>query len=150
MPRCFRSVISAARRLIDSFAVHGLHEVLDAAVVVPVAVIELDEPHAALGQAGGPAGSWPRTSRRPAGAVQVEHVLRLVGEVHQLRHAGLHAERHLVLAMRVAISGSWTALWFSSRFSRDRVDHVPLLPLRHAAGRSRYSTASPFDRTRTP
>ena len=27
----------------------------------------------------------------------VEHVLRLVGDVHQLRHARLHAERQLVL-----------------------------------------------------
>ena len=52
MPRCFRSLISAAARLSTSLAA-TCDVVLDAAVVVPVAVIELDEAHAALGQPPG-------------------------------------------------------------------------------------------------
>ena len=73
--------------------------VLDVAVMVPVAVIELDEPHAALGQPPrqqavrrerAVAALACRTGRASASARSAD--------VHQLRHARLHAERHLVLA----------------------------------------------------
>ena len=78
------------------------------AVLVPAGVHELHEAHAALDQPPGhqavvgercPAASRPgRTSRaRLCGSLR---------EVGQLRHARLHPVRHLVLAMRVAISGS--------------------------------------------
>ena len=65
--------------------------------MVPVAVIELDEPHAPLGQ---PAGQQAVGGERAVGAwraVQVEHVLRLIGDIDQLGDAGLHLERQLVL-----------------------------------------------------
>src|SRR5207248_9155534 len=52
--------------------------VLDAAVVVPVLVIKLDEAHAALGQtAGQQAVGGERTVARLA-AVEIEHVLRFL------------------------------------------------------------------------
>src|SRR5262249_25952100 len=72
--------------------------IADAAVVVPVAVIELDEAHAALGQPAGQQTVGGKGAVRPLGSIQVENFRRLVAEVHQVRHAGLHAERHLVLA----------------------------------------------------
>ena len=60
----------------------------------------------------------------PLHAVQVEHVLRLVGDVHQLRHARLHAEGQLVLGdargdLRVLLDGVAHAVELV-----DRVDHV--------------------------
>ena len=49
MPRCFRSVHQRRRRLIHILA--ALRQVLrQVAVVVPIAMIKLDEAHAALGQ----------------------------------------------------------------------------------------------------
>ena len=89
-------MISAAHALVD---LAGRHRdvLLDVAVVVPVAVIELDEAHAALGQPPGQQAVGGEGAVAALGAVQVEDLLRLVGEVHQVRHAGLHAEGHLVL-----------------------------------------------------
>ena len=97
MPRCFRSVISAADAPVDLLGLE-LDVVLDAAVVVPVAVVELDEAHAALGQPAGQQAVGGERAVARLGAVHVEHCRRLVREVHQAGHAGLHLERHLVLA----------------------------------------------------
>ena len=66
--------------------------------MVPVAVIELNEPHAALGQPPGQQAVGGERAVAPLRAVQLEHVRRLVRDVHQLRHARLHAKRHFVLA----------------------------------------------------
>src|SRR5439155_1111470 len=70
----------------------------DVRVRVPVVVVDLDEAHAALDHA---AAHQHRVSEgaRPARvlAVQAERRFRLAGQVGQLRHAGLHAEGHLVL-----------------------------------------------------
>ena len=67
-------------------------------VVVPVAVVELDEAHAALGQPPRQQAVRARTSRRTPRAVQSR--ARCCGslrDVDQPGHARLHAERHLVL-----------------------------------------------------
>ena len=81
------------------------HVLVDAVVEVPVAVVELNEPHAALGQ---PAGQQAVVGERAVGAghaVHVEHVLRLVemstssGTLVCMRNASSY------WAMRVAISG---------------------------------------------
>ena len=65
--------------------------------MIPVAMIELDEAHAALGQParqqavrseGAIAGLRRRRRRAP---------LRFLAHVHQVGHARLHPERHLVL-----------------------------------------------------
>ena len=69
---------------------------LEVAVVVPVAVIELDEPDAALGQAAGQQAVRGEGAVAPLGAVEVEDVLRLVRDVHQLGDARLHPEGRLV------------------------------------------------------
>ena len=68
------------------------------AVLIPAAMVQLDEAHAALGQAPG-----QQTIRRVRArltrvrAVQIKNVFRLTRRVHQLRHRGLHAVRHLRL-----------------------------------------------------
>ena len=68
------------------------------AVVVPVAVIELDEPHAALGQ---PSGEQAVDGERPVArlaAVELASVFGVFGsQVHQVGHAGLHLEGHFIL-----------------------------------------------------
>ncbi len=70
---------------------------LDRAVMVPVAMVELDEPHAALGQPAGQQAVGARTSRRlPSVPYSVEDVPGLVRQVDQLGHAGLHPEGGLV------------------------------------------------------
>src|SRR5215468_10755104 len=60
-------------------------------------MVELDETHAALRQP--PRQQTVRRERAvpAARAVHVEDALRLVGQVEQSRHAGLHAKRQLVL-----------------------------------------------------
>ena len=74
IPRCFRSVIRAAAGLVDLLGLE-LDVVLDAAVVVPVAVVELDEAHAALGQAAGQQAVRGERAVGALGAVQLQDVL---------------------------------------------------------------------------
>ena len=97
MPRCFRSLISARGRPVDFFRLAARCPFLTLLVMVPVAVVELDEAHAALGQP--PRQQAVRGERAVARlrAVHLQHVLRLLAHVHQVGHAGLHLERHLVL-----------------------------------------------------
>jgi hypothetical protein len=83
--------------LIDVFALAG-HAAADVGVMVPVVVVDLDEAHAALDESAG----HEHAVGKAAGllgflAVEFVDVLGLLGDVGQLRHAGLHAEGHLVL-----------------------------------------------------
>ena len=67
-------------------------------MVVPVLVVELDEPHTTLREPPrehAVGGEGARVLR--VRAVLGEHVLGLVGETHHVRHARLHAEGHLVV-----------------------------------------------------
>ena len=66
------------------------------AVVVPVGVIELDEPHALARPAGGPAGSCSRTRACPVRRRTSQRRGRLRPQVDQLRGARLHPVGHLV------------------------------------------------------
>ena len=74
------------------------HFLGDRAVVIPRAVVELDEAHATLGEAareqavrgeGAVAGSLH--------AIHFEHLFRLLREIGELGDGSLHLERHLVL-----------------------------------------------------
>ena len=98
MPRCFRSLISAAHGWSTSSAM-TCDVVLDVAVVVPVAVVELDEPHAALGQ---PAGQQAVRRERAVGrpSCRTGRAIFFGSSARSISsgHAGLHPERHLVLA----------------------------------------------------
>ncbi len=93
----FEVLDQAVAGLVDVAALNG-QVGNQVAVLVPAAMEDLREAHAALGQAPG-----QKTARRERagpchlGAVQIAHVLRLVVEVEQFRHARLHAEGHLVL-----------------------------------------------------
>ncbi len=71
--------------------------VLHRSVMVPVAMIELNEPDAAFGQSAGQQAVRGERAVASFGAVHVENVPRLVADIHQVRHAGLHAEGHFVL-----------------------------------------------------
>ena len=87
----------AVAGLIDVAALVG-QAAGDVGVRVPVVVIDLHEPHAALDQ---PAGQQGRVGER-AGlfdrvAIELERRFGLVGEIGQLRHARLHAKRQFVL-----------------------------------------------------
>ena len=106
------------------------------AVMVPVAVVELDEAHAALGQAAGQqAVGRERAVARPRCRTASSTLAGSLARVHQLGHARLHAERHLVLRDRVAISGSSTQSGCACRLSAlHRVDHVALLRVASTPG----------------
>ena len=101
--------------------------VLDAAVVVPVAVVELDEAHAALGQPPGQQAVGRERAVAALRAVQVEGLL-------SARSTGPSAPGTLVCMrkaisywlMRVAISGSSTASLSQPVERSDGVDHVAL------------------------
>ena len=67
-------------------------------VMVPVLVVELDEPYAPFGEPPRQqAVGRERAGVFGVGAVHLEHVGGLVGEVGHLRHARLHPEGHLVV-----------------------------------------------------
>ena len=76
----------------------GAHAVLDAAVVVPSAVVELDHADAAFGQTAG-----HQAVRREGAvadfldAVVLEGLGRLVLEIEEVGHAGLHLEGQFIL-----------------------------------------------------
>ncbi len=121
-------------------------------VLVPAAVEELDEAHAALRQPPGEqAVGGERAGRSRLGAVHLEHPVGLLREVGQLGHGRLHAVGHLVL--RDA----------RGDFRIARLVQLQLVQLRqvveHSAGASRcripagfdrYSTGSPVERNFTP
>ena len=90
-------VDQGGRGLVDVFGAH-LHAVVEVAVQVPGAVVELDHAHAAFGESAG------HQAVRGEGAVA--DFLDAVGfdglggfalEVEQLGHARLHLEGHLIL-----------------------------------------------------
>ena len=84
-------------RLVDVLALAG-HAAVDVGVVVPVVVVDLDEADAAFDEATGHQHAV-REAAALAGffAVELEDVLRFLGEVGEFRHRGLHAEGHLIL-----------------------------------------------------
>ena len=83
-PRCFRSLISAAQAWSVSlqFFLRSCDQV---AVLVPGFVEELHEAHAALDQPAGQQAVVGERRLARLGAVHLEDVLRLAGDVHQLR-----------------------------------------------------------------
>ena len=95
-------------------------------VVVPVAVVELDEADAPFSHPS----SQQAVSGKAAGGSHVvpitpEHVLRLIGEVHQIRHARLHPIRHLGLGdpsfnLRISHAGEILAVEI-----RELAEHPP-------------------------
>ena len=89
--------------------------------MIPVAVIELDEAHAALREA--PRQQTVRRERPVARlrAVQVEDVRRLIAHVEQAWDARLHVERHLVLR------DARLDLRIVQRSVRERVERVDCL-----------------------
>ena len=85
------------RRLVHVLRGHR-HVLLDVAVMIPRAMVELNHPHATLGEPARHEAVRGETAvARLLDAIAVEDVLRLVAEVGQLRHGRLHAKRHLVL-----------------------------------------------------
>lgn len=66
-------------------------------VMVPIAVIELDEAGAAFGQAAGEQAIGGERAVAGLAAVHGEGFGTFVGEIHEAGHAGLHAEGHFVL-----------------------------------------------------
>ena len=127
MPRSFQVLNQRGGGLVGFFA--ALRQICrQLAVMVPVAMEELDEAHAALRQP-------PRQQAiRREGArascilsVKVERcVARLFGKIGQLRHRRLHAKRHLILRdarrdFRIADTSSkfaWLSLPSASRKPR--------------------------------
>ena len=88
----------------------------DVAVVVPVAVVELDEPHAALGQPAGQQAVRRERAVAALGAVQVERLLAARFD-RSISSGTLVCIRNAISywLMRVAISGSSTrssCSWF--------------------------------------
>src|SRR5262249_43942756 len=67
-------------------------------VLIPALVIELNELHASLGEPPREQTVRGKRPRRPRVlAVEIECLVALARYVHDARHAGLHAVRHLVL-----------------------------------------------------
>src|SRR5262249_32248037 len=65
-------------------------------MVGPAAIHDLDETNAALGKPSSQKAIVGERLLAGLGAVLLKHVGRLLGQIVQLGHAGLHARRHLV------------------------------------------------------
>ena len=101
--------------------------------MIPRAVVELDHPHAPLGE--------PSREQTVGGvaavagflhSVEVEHFLRLVLEIHEVGHARLHLESQFVLRdargdLRIVLLLTEEAV-----HPRDLIDDLPLRALTHA------------------
>ena len=67
-------------------------------MVVPVAVVELDEAHASFGETSSEQAVAGERAVTRSGAVGFHDGGGFFRDVHQFRHAGLHLEGHFVLA----------------------------------------------------
>ena len=67
------------------------------AVVVPIAMVELDEACAAFGESAGEQAVRREGAVAGCAAVEFERFRAFGTDVHQLRHAGLHLEGHFIL-----------------------------------------------------
>ena len=68
----------------------------EVSVLVPGLVKDLDEPDAALDEAAGEQDGAGEVGLARLDPIKIQDVLRLAGQVHQFRRAGLHAIGHLV------------------------------------------------------
>ena len=74
-----------------------LDAVLHAAVMVPVLVIKLDEPHAPFGQPAGQETVGGERSVPGLATVEIKRLRALSGHVHEPGHARLHRKGHFIL-----------------------------------------------------
>ena len=92
-----RQILDERRRAAIDLRRRPLHMLLDSAVVIPVAVIELDETDAPLGEPPGEEAVGGERSVASLRAVELERLGCLIGEIEEPRHARLHPEGELVL-----------------------------------------------------
>ena len=66
-------------------------------MVIPIAMVKLDETHTALGETAGEETVGRERSIAGLSAIHLQHRGGLFAHVYQIWHAGLHLERHLIL-----------------------------------------------------
>ena len=131
------------------FAGRALDVLLHAAVVVPVAVVELNEPHASLRQPPGQETVCSERAVTAAGAIKVECFRGLVGEIHEAGNARLHLEGEFILGQPGSDLGIIDRRVTERVEPRHRVDDVSLPARRRSGGRvdveHRISLGAKFD-----
>lgn len=106
-----------------------------AAVMVPAHVKELDAAHIALGEsAGEQAVRSVGAGLRHIRPIHVQDVLRLVFGVHEVGHAHLHAESHLVLRDAGGRFGVAKSLEVFLIQSRELIEHLAAHGTIHTGG----------------
>ena len=104
-------------------------------MVIPRAVVELDEAHAAFREpAREQAVRCEGAVARFLHAIRFEHRLGLLGKVRQVRHRGLHLEGHLVLRDARLDLGIDALGAEHSIQPLHLIHHLPLRALAHARG----------------
>ena len=112
-------------------------------MMIPAAVEEMDKRYAALGHAAGEdAVAGKRAGPLGVGAVQVRHALGFLSNIHQLRHARLHAEGHLVLRNAGLSFGIAEFLKLFLIDLGDSVKHAAAQIAVDSSGSLRYNTGS--------
>src|SRR5690606_34149923 len=121
-------------RLVDELA-DAAHAIVEVAVVVPTAVIQLDETHAAFREpAGEQTVGREGTVSRLLDPVHIEDRLRLLAEIGELRDARLHLEREFVLGDARLDLGIEALLLVKTVETGDLVNDLPLRALADAVG----------------
>ena len=107
---------------------------LDRPVVIPVAVIKLDEPRSSFGQPTSKKTVGPKRAITTLGPIHVKDMLWLIFNVHQFRHAGLHAKCHFVLSNPSRYFGIARGILLQLVHGVDRIDDFALTNLVHPLG----------------
>ena len=108
----------------------GLDASGQAPVMIPVAMTKLNEADAAFGQSPRQEAIVRVGRRARFRAVHLQHFFRLFRNVHQLRHAGLHAERQLII---FDVRGDGRIAERAELFAIQLLHRVNQLPPRFAA-----------------
>ena len=74
------------------------HSTFYASVVVPSAVIQVNETDTLFSQAAGKQAITGKGAVSRRSSVHVKHMLGHLGDIHEVGNAGLHTEGHFVLA----------------------------------------------------
>ena len=106
-------------------------------MVVPAAVVELDEAGAALGEAAGEQAVRGERAVARGAAVHFKSLLGFASVRHQFRHGGLHAEGEFVL---LDAGGDFRIAGFAGLELVEAVDRLDQFPLRlrRVAGRGAH------------
>ncbi len=122
------------RGLIDFLGRDG-EASFDIAVVVPCAVVQLDEADSPFGESASEQAVGGEAAVATTTPIEFEGLLGLIGEIHQLGHAHLHSESEFILIDSRSNLGVKSQSLVVSVEIADGIDDLPLVIELYSGGR---------------